>query len=178
MGEKSASAPARTPAKTSSSTAKQQSILGFFSKASQSKAKAPAASASASAAPSTSKAHKTSSCLKETTKANSLSFAKRVSNITPVPSSDAVEPSSSQENVDVMAIDSKVPSDSLPSPKSPAELDQQPAATSTVIPTSSPSRKVRPHACHYFCSCAGTNGREVRPRNPSITQSRQTTKTK
>lgn len=150
MGEKPASAPARTPAKTPSSTAKQQSILGFFSKASQPKAKpnasAPAssASASASATPSTTKADKKSStCLKETTKANSLSFSKRPSTITPVPSSDAAEPLSSQENVDVMAVDSKVPSDSLPSPKSPAELEHQPATTPTVLASSSPSRKVR-----------------------------------
>lgn len=151
MGEKTASAPARTPAKTPSSTSKQQSILGFFSKASQPKPKpnssANGSTPAASATPSTSKAGKvSSSCLKETTKANSLSFAKRPSNITPVPSSDAVEPLSSQENVDVMAVDSKVPSDSLPSPKSPAELDHQPAATPTVLASSSPSRKVHPHA--------------------------------
>ncbi|KAJ0122142.1 dna mismatch repair protein msh6 [Diaporthe amygdali] len=148
MGEKTASASARTPAKTPSSTSKQQSILGFFSKASQPKAKpnssANGSTPAASATPSTSKAGKvSSSCLKETTKANSLSFAKRPSNITPVPSSDAVEPLSSQENVDVMAVDSKVPSDSLPSPKSPAELDHQPAATPTVLANSSPSRKAK-----------------------------------
>lgn len=147
MGEKPASAPARTPAKTPSSTAKQQSILGFFSKASQPKPKpnAGAPASSASATPSTSKADKVpSTCLKETTKANSLSFAKRPSTITPVPSSDAAEPLSSQENVDVMTVDSKVPIDSLPSPKSPAELDHQPASTPTVLGSSSPSRKVCP----------------------------------
>lgn len=146
MGEKPASAPARTPAKTPSSTAKQQSILGFFSKASQPKPKpnAGAPASSASATPSTSKADKVpSTCLKETTKANSLSFAKRPSTITPVPSSDAAEPLSSQENVDVMTVDSKVPIDSLPSPKSPAELDHQPASTPTVLGSSSPSRKAK-----------------------------------
>lgn len=133
MGDKPASAPARTPAKTPSSTAKQQSILGFFSKASQPKPKpnasapASATAASATATPSTSNktAKASSTCLKETTKANSLSFAKRPSNITPVPSSDAAEPLSSQENVDVMNIDSK------------------PATSPAVLATSSPSRKAK-----------------------------------
>jgi DNA mismatch repair protein MSH6 len=151
MGKEPTSAPACTPAKTPSSSTKQQSILGFFSKASQPKPKANASSP-ASATLSTSKADtdkKPSTCLKETTKANSLSFAKRPSNITPIPSSDAAEPLSSQENVDVMAIDSKVPSDSLPSPKSPAELDNQPATTPTVLASSSPSRKVRLNALHF-----------------------------
>lgn len=170
MGEKPASAPARTPAKTPSSTGKQQSILGFFSKASQPKAKTNTSgtTSSASATPSTSKADK-STCLKETTKANSLSFAKRPSNITPVPSSDAAEPLSSQENVDVMTIDSKVPSDSLPSPKSPAELDHQPAPTSTAVSSSSPSRKVQLYAwlsptidCRLTMLLPGQEDRQLR----------------
>ncbi|KAI1363313.1 DNA mismatch repair protein msh6 [Xylaria arbuscula] len=100
----------RTPAKTptlkksastlsSSSTAtrKQQSILGFFAKSSPS---APAKS-SPSATP-TAATPARASCLQETTKSNSLQLNKRTkpSNVTPVPSSDAIEPSSSQENHD------------------------------------------------------------------------------
>ncbi|KAK1760121.1 muts domain V-domain-containing protein [Echria macrotheca] len=92
---------ARTPARAASatkksataSTGKQQSILGFFSKSSASKTPGPASSPLARA--STSKPEPPSRYLKETTKSN----ANRPANITPVPSSDAVGPSSSQENV-------------------------------------------------------------------------------
>ncbi|KAI1638358.1 muts domain V [Biscogniauxia mediterranea] len=94
----------RTPAKTPSSSkktpsatstgAKQQSILGFFSKASQSQH----ASKSSTKQPASS-----SPCLKETTKSNSLQLNKKPSTVTPVPSSDAIEPSSSQENLDSAA---------------------------------------------------------------------------
>lgn len=152
MGEKSA-LPARTPAKTpatvknnSTSTGKQQSILGFFSK--------PALKASTNGTPSTpnpTTAIKENKSLKETTKSNSMSFSKRPSNITPVPSSDAPEPLSSQENRDMMA-DVKVVSDSLPSPVTPAEVvkKQQAEVKTKVMVGSSPSRKVsldatRPH---------------------------------
>ncbi|KAH9908852.1 DNA mismatch repair protein Msh6 [Xylariomycetidae sp. FL2044] len=87
----------RTPAKTpslsrktssmsSSTKGKQQSILGFFSKPS------PHSSTTSNATP--------NSTLRETTKSNSLSFSKKSPNVTPVPSSDALEPSSSQENHD------------------------------------------------------------------------------
>ncbi|KAI1459819.1 DNA mismatch repair protein Msh6 [Annulohypoxylon moriforme] len=62
---------------SSANTAKgQQTILGFFSKASPVPTSSP-----------------TPSCLKETTKSN-----RKPSIVTPVPSSDALEPSSSQEN--------------------------------------------------------------------------------
>ncbi|KAI1487387.1 muts domain V [Biscogniauxia mediterranea] len=93
----------RTPAKTPSSSkktpsatstgAKQQSILGFFSKASQSQ----------HASKSSTKQPASSPCLKETTKSNSLQLNKKPSTVTPVPSSDAIEPSSSQENLDSAA---------------------------------------------------------------------------
>ncbi|KAI1174840.1 DNA mismatch repair protein msh6 [Nemania sp. FL0916] len=100
----------RTPAKTpstsrqlgsgasSTATRKQQSILGFFNKSS------PAGPSKSSPAPSTAATTPTAasraSCLQETTKSNSLQLRKssKPSNITPVPSSDAIEPSSSQEN--------------------------------------------------------------------------------
>ncbi|KAI3322773.1 DNA mismatch repair protein msh6 [Xylariaceae sp. AK1471] len=96
----------RTPAKTpslarnpsSTATRKQQSILGFFAKSSPN-----APSKSTTTTPTntnTTPAH--ASCLQETTKSNSLQLKrnKKISNATPVPSSDAVEPSSSQENHD------------------------------------------------------------------------------
>ncbi|KAI1206957.1 DNA mismatch repair protein Msh6 [Annulohypoxylon truncatum] len=68
----------RKPSSVSSSANSkgQQTILGFFSKASPALTSSP-----------------TPSCLKETTKSN-----RKPSTITPVPSSDALEPSSSQEN--------------------------------------------------------------------------------
>ncbi|KAI1393068.1 DNA mismatch repair protein Msh6 [Hypoxylon trugodes] len=64
---------------SSAATGKQQkTILGFFAKASPALNSSPTPS---------------SSCLKETTKSN-----RKPSTVTPVPSSDALEPSSSQEN--------------------------------------------------------------------------------
>lgn len=99
-------ASARTPAKAtkpaaSTSSAKQRSIVSFFSKAAPS---SPAAAASSPLSKVTPKA-KEPSTLKETTKANSLPKAKptfkpAVKLSTPVPSSDALEPPSSQENMD------------------------------------------------------------------------------
>ncbi|KAI0380286.1 DNA mismatch repair protein Msh6 [Hypomontagnella monticulosa] len=92
----------RKPSSASSSaaTGKQKTILGFFAKAS------PALNSSP-----------TPSCLKETTKSN-----RKPSNVTPVPSSDALEPSSSQEN------------------HGSAVTLKQPPSTRN-IPDSSPSRK-------------------------------------
>ena len=118
MGEKSGAARTRTPAKASgsgttpngtttpslsrkpssaaSSTAskQQKSILGFFTKTPKEKE---ANNVTTTSMPTS------SPCLKETTtKSNSLQLNKRPSNkinITPVPSSDALEPSSSQENI-------------------------------------------------------------------------------
>ncbi|KAI0844351.1 DNA mismatch repair protein Msh6 [Daldinia vernicosa] len=67
----------RKPGSTSSTaTGKQQTLFGFFAKASPVPNSSP-----------------TPSCLKETTKSN-----RKPSTVTPVPSSDALEPSSSQEN--------------------------------------------------------------------------------
>lgn len=144
MGDNS-TVPARTPAKTPStakksasalsSTGKQQSILGFFSKSTpQSQSKVTGGTQASRPTPSR-------DCLKETTtKSNALSFSKRPSStITPVPSSDALEPLSSQENRDAMQVDSKVlSSDSLPSPGGSPDVDvPKPTANS------SPSRKVR-----------------------------------
>ncbi|KAI1347126.1 DNA mismatch repair protein msh6 [Xylaria sp. FL0043] len=109
--------PAKTPsskkpgsalASTATATRKQQSILGFFGKSSPS---APAKSpASTTTTPTTAvtTTPRASSCLQETTtKSNSLQLNrnKRPSNATPVPSSDAVEPSSSQENHDSAEMD-------------------------------------------------------------------------
>ncbi|KAI1324647.1 DNA mismatch repair protein msh6 [Xylariaceae sp. FL0255] len=114
----------RTPAKvpslqrnsSSTGTRKQQSILGFFAKSSP------------TTAPTT--AQSNSTCLRETTKSNSLQLAKpkKPSNATPVPSSDAIDPSSSQENHDtVKAVKT--------------EIDM---ATETALVThSSPTRKVK-----------------------------------
>ncbi|KAL2163373.1 hypothetical protein VTH06DRAFT_5430 [Thermothelomyces fergusii] len=107
MGEKSA-AGVRTPAKTPStakkapSTGKQQSILGFFSRTGGAgNAKGPSSSPSTKPA-STSERETSPQCLKETTRANSM-LARRTTAVTPVPSSDAIEPSSSQENRDMTA---------------------------------------------------------------------------
>ncbi|RYO84851.1 hypothetical protein DL766_001525 [Monosporascus sp. MC13-8B] len=154
MGDKSATPRTRTPAKvvgnadaatpslsrkpsSTSATGKQQkSILGFFSKASK--------DTTASPTPATTIAS-SSPCLKETTKSNSLHLNRKPSkNITPVPSSDALEPSSSQENMD-SATTVKVPRrDSLPSPATPAEVViKQAVSAKAAVTDSSPSRKAK-----------------------------------
>ncbi|KAI8964679.1 DNA mismatch repair protein Msh6 [Daldinia sp. FL1419] len=92
----------RKPSSTSATTGKQQTILGFFAKSSPAPNSSPA-----------------SSCLKETTKSN-----KKPSAVTPVPSSDALEPSSSQENRG-----------------SAATIKQ--SLSSRAVVTSSPTRKIR-----------------------------------
>lgn len=153
MGEKS-SAPARTPARTPStakksnntmlsSTGKQQSILGFFSKSatqSSSNASTPGSKTTPSATINESKPSPSSFLKETTTKSNSLSFAKRPTTLTPVPSSDAVEPLSSQENKDATHLNSKLSSDSLPSPGS--SVDDKAALDVKPLTESSPSRKV------------------------------------
>jgi DNA mismatch repair protein MSH6 len=140
-GSKASSVPARTPsAKTPSasqkvgsalSTGKQQSILGFF-------AKAASTPPTAAGTPKP----KTSTCLKDlTNKSNSL--ANKRGPITPVPSSDAIEPPSSQEN---LPISFKVVDQPLPSPVTPAERVVKqvsaPNKRAPIVPSSSPTRKV------------------------------------
>lgn len=164
MGEKS------TPAKTPSSTGKQQSILGFFSKVST-QPKSTGATSTPSKTTSALKGDKKSSCLKETTKSNSLSFSKRSLNFTPVPSSDVVEPLSSQENLDSMVLDTKLTSDPFLAPSSPADLDDKAAVPAFVLP-SSPIRKVclAFHLSHAFVAGSsltsphlpGQEGRQLR----------------
>ena len=152
MGEKSGAARTRTPAKASSSgttpngtttpslsrkpssaasstaSKQQKSILGFFTKTPKEKA---ANTGDTTAMPTS------SPCLKEsTTKSNSLQLNKRPSNksnITPVPSSDALEPSSSQENIDSATTVKKA----------------------AVIMGSSPSRKVglNPIRYYFYLAC-------------------------
>ncbi|KAH7324336.1 muts domain V-domain-containing protein [Stachybotrys elegans] len=102
---------ARTPAKatkpaaSASSSAKQRSIYSFFQKSSP--ASASASASTPAVPPSSSPLSKkvspatTRSCLKETTKANTLPKPKPSDKLkTPVPSSDAPEPPSSQENME------------------------------------------------------------------------------
>ncbi|KAH7251546.1 muts domain V-domain-containing protein [Fusarium tricinctum] len=120
---------ARTPAKATkppapTSSAKQRSIVSFFQKAPPSSPTAPASSPLAKATP----ANKQSSCLKETTKANTLpkttplsksnaTPTASVKQTTPVPDSDVIEPPSSQENLDatIKKSSTKMNHDVLPS---------------------------------------------------------------
>ncbi|KAI1124085.1 DNA mismatch repair protein msh6 [Nemania abortiva] len=97
---------ASASASSSTATRKQQSILGFFAKSSPS-APSKSAASSTTTTPTTTAATTTrASCLQETTKSNSLQLnrGKKSSNVTPVPSSDAIEPSSSQENYDCATV--------------------------------------------------------------------------
>lgn len=132
-------ATARTPARAakpppSSSNSKQKSIKSFFSKV-------PARTPTAASSPlsKVSPAIKKSSFLQETT-ANSLPKAKPlVQSTTPVPSSDAIEPPSSQENMpSTVKVDQ-----SLPSPvSSPAETGSKQVKFNKTTLASSPTRKV------------------------------------
>lgn len=138
-------APARTPARpgpsqTGSSTGKQQSILGFFSKSAGTASKSsPATPLSSRPLSSAVKKDGLAQCLTETTKSNSMSNVKRSVNITPVPSSDIAGPWSSQENRDSSAV--KVPRNVLPSPVTPAKTVVKQAGSKLIV-ASSPSRKV------------------------------------
>jgi len=145
MGSTSA---ARTPAKTPStakktaptgSTGKQSSILGFFSRASGGNAAANSSPLASSQRTPTLKKETSSQCLKESTKTNSIPLSKRPSNITPVPSSDAVEPWSSQENRESSPV--KVVSNCLPSRVFLAKTKLEQATPKPTM-ASSPTRKV------------------------------------
>ena len=132
------------------STGKQQSILGFFSKSSVN-GSTPASSKSAPKARTVKTEPDSSPCLKESTKSNSMATAKRASiSITPVPSSDAAGPLSSQENRDVSTA-TKVLQDILPLPLTPAELDVKQPVRRHPIMSSSPTRKARDPP--LLCSC-------------------------
>ncbi|KAK8075867.1 DNA mismatch repair protein msh6 [Apiospora hydei] len=118
MGEKSLPKTPSLTKKTSSMSStggKQRSILGFFSKPAQNAATAPSAKSSPP------KEANSSLCLKEST------TKKKAANITPVPSSDAIEPSSSQENH----------SEATPKQATPA------TAISKMALASSPSRRAK-----------------------------------
>src|SRR5687767_9820430 len=104
MASEKAAAAAQTPARdtkgasnaSGSASAKQRSIMSFFQKSSPG---GPAAPASSPLAKVPSRTQASPSCLQETTKANSLPKTRKPTKMsTPVPSSDAVEPTSSQEN--------------------------------------------------------------------------------
>jgi DNA mismatch repair protein MSH6 len=129
MPDKTSAAPSAKKS-TPASTGKQQSILGFFVR-----------NGTPSTQRATPKDASSSPCLKETTKSNYMAIKTRPANITPVPSSDAVEPSSSQENANHDKL--KVADACLPSPLTPAELIKQ-AAPAKVGAPSSPVRNVRP----------------------------------
>ncbi|KFA63003.1 hypothetical protein S40285_08410 [Stachybotrys chlorohalonatus IBT 40285] len=127
-GDRSGSA--RTPAKASkpaapaSSNSKQRSIISFFQKSS------PAAPAASSPLSKSQVSPDPSSCLKESTKANALPKPKMKVKVeklaTPVPSSDVLEPPSSQENMD-----------------SVARRPSKPALVHSSVAGSSPTRKVK-----------------------------------
>ncbi|KAI1164642.1 DNA mismatch repair protein msh6 [Nemania serpens] len=115
---------ASASASSSTATRKQQSILGFFAKSSPS---APSKSTTATPTSTTPRP----SCLQETTtKSNSLQLnrSKKPAVVTPVPSSDAIEPSSSQENHETASV--------TPSNKKP------PTSARSVM-HSSPSRRTK-----------------------------------
>ncbi|KAG6079813.1 hypothetical protein E4U15_003600 [Claviceps sp. LM218 group G6] len=141
-GPKTESSTARTPVRPSAkpagtvhSSSKQRSIMSFFQKSSPGPASSPTSRDKVSPDP------QRSSCLQETTKANSLpkprakSTSKPLVKLsTPVPSSDVIESPSSQENADPV---STVKSTARSNAK--RTHDKKPSA----VMTSSPSRKVK-----------------------------------
>ncbi|KAG5990139.1 hypothetical protein E4U43_004354, partial [Claviceps pusilla] len=133
--------PAAKPAGPVSSSSKQRSIMSFFQKSSPGPASSPTSRDKVFPDP------QHPSCLQETTKANSLPKPNPKSKpsaklSTPVPSSDVIEPPSSQENDEpVSAVKSR--KDTLLSSatmKSTAKRGQETPSSNVVI-TSSPSRK-------------------------------------
>ncbi|KAG6066119.1 hypothetical protein E4U32_006492 [Claviceps aff. humidiphila group G2b] len=127
--------PSAKPAGTVNSSSKQRSIMSFFQKSSPGPASSPTSRDKVSPDP------QRSSCLQETTKANSLPKPRAKPNSkplvklsTPVPSSDVIESPSSQENADPV---STVKSTARSNAK--RTHDKKPSA----VMTSSPSRKVK-----------------------------------
>ncbi|OAA82355.1 DNA mismatch repair protein msh6 [Akanthomyces lecanii RCEF 1005] len=105
--------------------------MSFFQKSSPAATPSPAARAQVSSDP--------SSCLKET-KANFLPKAKPAQKLsTPVPSSDALEPNSSQENLDAVSRNENAPS----SPTMAIEAKPKPRPALKDPAGSSPGRKSR-----------------------------------
>jgi DNA mismatch repair protein MSH6 len=146
--DNSDSTPARPPPslkKSSSSTASdknQRSILGFFSKAATSGPKIATAAASEATGVSVKSNGVTASKPSSIYKKPAFTKAK-AQNVTPVPSSDAVEAPSSQEDT------SKDISDEveigLPSPLTPAKSNSKQVVNGqNAVDFSSPSRKVKP----------------------------------
>ena len=147
MAGKAAASSVHTPAKPalsqSGSTGKQRSILGFFSKAGGATASGAGQSPSPAASSSGRKKKDTETqCLKESNKSNSVPTSKRPVNITPVPSSDALEPPSSQENIDSATVKVFNAGRFLLSPVTPAEIVPGQADRATPQLPSSPSRNV------------------------------------
>ncbi|KAG6162947.1 hypothetical protein E4U27_003518 [Claviceps purpurea] len=127
--------PSAKPAGTVNSSSKQRSIMSFFQKSS------PGPASSPTSRDKVSPDSQRSSCLQETTKANSLPKPRAkptskplVKLSTPVPSSDVIESPSSQENADpVPTVKSTTRSNAKRS------HDKKPSA----VIASSPSRKVK-----------------------------------
>ncbi|KAK3182547.1 DNA mismatch repair protein msh6 [Lecanicillium sp. MT-2017a] len=134
-GTSTARTPARVTPSSVSSSAKQRSIMSFFQKSS------PGAGANSSPTP----REKVSpdpnpSCLQET-KANFLPKAKPARKLsTPVPSSDMLEPPSSQENIDSVSKATVKAAESSPTVAVESNAKPRPAMA---VNGSSPTRKGR-----------------------------------
>lgn len=163
------SSAARTPAKavsgkTAAPATKQRTIASFFQKSSPAVKSSPAAAASSPLQQTPSQVSpslpKSSSHLQETTKANSLPKTKSQRTVpkfdpkaktnkkllsTPVPSSDAIEPPSSQENMDDETPNRLPAATTLTGKVKSVKIE--PAANG-----SSPSRKVSTEYRSLFCS--------------------------
>ncbi|KAK2608567.1 DNA mismatch repair protein msh6 [Conoideocrella luteorostrata] len=142
-GEKSETSTARTPARPAAkpagsvtSSAKQRSIMSFFQKSS------PGPASSPTTRDKVSPDSQRSSCLQETTKANSLPQRKpSVKLSTPVPSSDAIEPPSSQENADPALTKNPVRNALLSPTRMNSSAKRASGATSESVIGGSPTRK-------------------------------------
>lgn len=153
MASEEAAPTAQTPGKNAkiatpaAGSAKQRTIMSFFQKSSPG-GPAPASSPLAKVSPRTQASP--SSCLQETTKANALPKIRKPTKMsTPVASSDAVEPTSSQENHDAVA----TTSDDAPTPV-PKQKTATRTSTERKTPSGgSPGRKVGPPAHGRPCFC-------------------------
>lgn len=136
--------PARTPAtlkKQSSSSKNQSSIMGFFSKTPSGTQPA----RTASQTPSQSSTKSAPSTNNKLVPKPSIFKVSAAQSVTPIPSSDAIEGPSSDDEM-VNSVSTKVDNTALPSPLSSAKSKIQQNANGMAY--SSPSRKV----CHLLNS--------------------------
>jgi DNA mismatch repair protein MSH6 len=147
-GESTPAPPSLKKQASSAGSSKNGSILSFFSKAPNG-----TSNASTGVWKPNSEAKGVNALAKPPVPVKKPAFKKTsVKNMTPVPSSDAIGPSSSQEKEN-NGIPEEVEDTGLPSPATPAKRLAQEVNGNAVVLGSSPSRKVRYDLFLYHHHC-------------------------